>query len=237
MRYQVAPVKNITRLGTAYGALAGRDAGVPGIGLVHGFTGAGKTTAVAQLVVRHNGVHLRAMAAWTTSALLGALCGELNGVPRGRNAVMIDFILEKLAEEPRPLFIDEGDYLLKDVAMLETLRDIHDMSGVPLVIIGMDDIHKKITARRQFSRRITQWCEFNRLDAEDTATVARTVCEVEVKPKLLDKLRAATGGSVGLITVGLSRIEQYARSRELDSIDADQWGNRPFFMGRGPSAK
>lgn len=235
MKHEIAPVKNVTRLGVAFQSLANRDPGVPGIGLVHGFTGAGKTTAVTQLVIRENGVFVRANAVWTPQAMLGAITNELGATPMAKNAAMIAHITERLAMTGRPLFVDEADYLLHNVKMLEALRDLHDVAGVPVVLIGMEGIEKRIVHREQFARRIQQWVEFRPLDAFDTRTLADAICEVKVADDLLDRLHHHTKGSVGLMTVGLSRIEQYAKSADLDEIDFKRWGaKREFFMGRAP---
>lgn len=235
MKHLVAPVKNVERLFTAYQALGERDPGVPAIGLVHGFTGAGKTTAVTQLVVKTQGVFVRANAVWTPQAMLSAIISELGATPMAKNAAMIAYITERLAMSGRPLFVDEADYLLHNVKMLEALRDLHDVAGVPVVLIGMDGIEKKIVHREQFARRIQQWVEFRPLDGVDTRVLADAICEVKVADDLLDRLHLQAKGSVGLMTVGLSRIEQYAKSQALEEIDFKRWGaKREFFMGRAP---
>lgn len=230
MKRIIAPVKNVAALGAAFSALADRDAGVPGIGLVHGFTGAGKSTAVTLLVNRSNAVFVRASAVWTPNAMLGALVHELGGQPTGSNAKNFGFIIEQLSREPRPVFVDEADYLLSNVRMLETLRDIHDTTGVPLVIIGMDDIARRITQRPQFHRRITQWVQFRELDLTDMRTLIDHVCEVAITDELAGKLHHAAGGRMGLITVGLARIEAVAKGQGWETVGAKEWGNKQFFL-------
>lgn len=230
MKRIIAPVKNVAALGAAFSALSERDAGVPGIGLVHGFTGAGKSTAVTLLVNRSNGVFVRAAAVWSPNTMLGALVHELGGQPGGSNAKMFGFITEQLCREPRPVFVDEADYLLQNVKMLETLRDLHDTTGVPLIIIGMDDIARRITNRPQFHRRITQWVKFRELDLADMRTLVDSVCEVGISDELAGKLHHAAGGRMGLITVGLARIEAVAKGQGWESVGAKEWGSKQFFL-------
>jgi DNA transposition AAA+ family ATPase len=234
MRHVIAPVKNVERLSGAYGALSERDSGVPGIGLLYGFTGAGKSTAAALLINRVNGVFVRAAAVWTPSTMLGAIAMELGGEPGGKNAQQLGFITERLAMSGRPLFVDEADYLLTNIKMLETLRDIHDITGVPLVLIGMAGIERRITHRAQFSRRISQWVEFKPLDLFDARTLADAVCEVNLNDDLVGKLHSAASGSIGLMTVGLARIEAVAKGQGWDTVDAKAWGDKQFFLSRAP---
>lgn len=235
MRNQMAIIKNVTNLLDAYAALSARDNGIPGIGLLHGETGAGKSTAIAWLVTRNNvnGIYVRANATWTPSSMLAAILGELGNSPiHNRSAEMVNLITDQLSLTGRPLFVDEADYLLHNPKMLETLRDIHDISSSPVVLIGMAGIEKRIVHRLQLARRISQWVEFLPTDLADARTLTDKVCEVQVQDDLLKRLHDEAKGSVGLMVVGLSRIEAFARGSDLTTIGLQQWGNRQLFLSR-----
>lgn len=231
MRNKMAVTKSVAALQVAYEQLEGRGHGIPGMGLVHGYTGAGKTTAVTWLVNRTRGVYVRALRTWTPNTMLAKVLAELQIQPRGRNAEMVDQITTALLESQRPLFVDEADYLLKDADMIETLRDVHDVAGVPVVMVGMEGIEKRLRARPQLAGRISHWVEFLRSDIDDARAVTDTVCEVQVADDLLELLHGQAGGSVRNIVVGLARIEQFAKANGLTSIGADQWGGRKLFIG------
>jgi len=242
MRHKIVPIKNVSRLMDASEALINRTMGMPGIGLIHGRSGLGKTTAATWMVNQCHGVYVRAIATSTPSSILGAIMRELDIDVRGStNADRVETIVQKLAETQRPLFIDEADYVVESKRLTETLRDIHDLSTMPVILIGMDNIRRKLREREQFSDRIAQWVEFQPADAQDTRLLADGMCGVAVADDLLDRLRTAAAGSVRLVTVGLARIEQFARSRGLDSLcDADWTGGDEFFIGRAvptPRAK
>lgn len=235
MKNRLAPVKNVAALQAAYETLATRDPGVPGMGLVHGETGAGKTTAVTWLMNRTNAIYVRAAATWTPSAMLGKVMNELGAelLARGASA-MVDHITNAMAVDQRPLFVDEADYLLSNLKMLETLRDIHDISGMPVVLIGMAGIEKRLASRKQLLGRISQWVEFQPCDLEDAVTLARTVCEVAVDDELMAAVHAEARGSMRLMVVGLSRIEALAKAQGWSSVTAAQWGTRKLFLtGKG----
>lgn len=232
MRNNLAITKSVAALQVAYEELAGRSAGIPGMALVHGYTGAGKTTAITWLVNRTEGVYVRAMRTWTPNTMLRKIMAELQAAGMGRNADMVDHIVTALQESNRPLFVDEADYLLKDGDMIETLRDIHDLSGVPVVMVGMEGIERRLNARPQLARRISHWVEFLRSDLADARDIARATCEVQVDDELLHRLHQEAGGSVGLMVVGLARIEQLAKANGWTSVDAEQWGARKLFIGQ-----
>lgn len=235
MRTKLAPTKNVAALQLAYEALAGRDHGVPGMGLVHGFTGAGKTTAVAALVTRVQGVYVRATSSWTPASMLAKVMQELGATAMQRRADMLDYISGRLTESQRPLFVDEADYLVGQAAMLDSLRDIHDLSGAPVVLIGMEGIAKRIVHRKQLAGRISHWVEFLPSDLDDARILTQTVCEVGIDDELLAMLHAQAKGSMRLMTVGLARIEALAKANGWREVTADQWGDRALFLGNRPS--
>lgn len=234
MKNKLAITKSVGALQLAYEQLAGRDIGVPGMALVHGYTGAGKTTAITALVNTTRGVYVRAMRTWTPNTMLGRIVTELQGAPMGRNAAMVDYIVSQLQEQNRPLFVDEADYLVAHSDMIETLRDIHDLSEQPVVMVGMEGIERRLAMRPQLARRISHWVEFLRSDLADARAVTDAVCEVGVDDELLARLHAESGGSVGLMVVGLARIEQLARANGWARVDAAQWGERKLFIGGAP---
>jgi DNA transposition AAA+ family ATPase len=239
MKNQMAIVKNVTALREAFDALANRDHGIPGMSLVCGETGFGKTTAIAWLVNQVGGVYVRAYASWTLSAMLGAIMKELGASPisgNGANARMVDHIIQKLAMSGKPLFIDEADYILKDERMVDSARDIHDTSGCPVTIIGMKNFDRKVVHRAQLAGRISHWVRFAPADLEDARELTTTVCEVEIAEDLLEQLHRQSGGSMRLMVIALARIEALAKANSWKKVDEHKWGARELFLGGAPKA-
>lgn len=238
MKNVMATTKNVVALHAAFEALHTRDSGIPGMGLVYGHTGAGKTTAITHLVNKVKGVSVRANATWTPNAMLGAIMIELGAAPmHNGGAAMVNHIKETMKRTARPLFVDEADYLLGNLKMLETLRDIHDLSSQPVILIGMEGIERRLAHRQQLTRRISEWVEFRPSDMEDARILANTVCEVGVDDELLEILHRESKGSIGLMTVGLARIEALAKGNGWKTVDADQWGDRRLFLTNAPKGR
>ncbi len=236
MRNRIAHVKNIQMLATAADALATRPAGTPGIGLVWGATGYGKSTATAWLSTQLNAVFVRAWPTWTPVSMLAALMEELGIKPLGRTAPMIRSIVQALSAESRPVFIDESDYLADKPILLETLRSLHDVSSSPLILIGMRDFQRRVMHRDQLAGRISHWVEFQAADLEDARTLTDEVCEIKVADDLVARLHKSSGGSMRGMVVGLSRIEQFARKKNIAKVSAGDWNDRPFVLGDAPRA-
>ncbi|MGF1775872.1 AAA family ATPase [Vibrio nomapromontoriensis] len=230
MKPVVAPVKNLLSTQIALENLRQSAYGVPLVGLVHGLSGYGKTTAITYLYNQVNGIYVSARAHDSTSSLLHRIVEELGSQPMHRINKNVDFIIEKMSMDERPLFIDEADYLMQDKRMLETIRDLYDGTEVPIILIGMDQIARRISTHKQFYNRISEWVEFKPADSDDVHTMAEYLLEdgIKIDDELLDHLRVATGGELRRITIGLQKIESLAIANDLDLITLDHWGDQPF---------
>lgn len=230
MKHEMAMTKNVRRFLGAVRELAQRGPGLEGMGLLGGEPGEGKTTTLAYVCNQMNGVYVRANACWTVTAMLAEICHEL-GMPRqARKHPMITAIIGSLLREPRPIFVDEADYLLRSTDMLDTLRDIYDMvPGACVILVGMEELAAKVRANGRFARRITQWIDFTGVDSADAAIVAKAVCEVAVADDLTAHLHRETRGNIGRMVVGLSRIESLAKTNGLTTIGLSDWGEREMF--------
>lgn len=237
MKNKIVPVGNVLRATEACRALLARAAGMPGMGLVYGQSGLGKTTAVAWLATRENGVYVRARATSTPTSLLDTIGKELNLALKQRVDLKVDAIVEKLAITGRPLFIDEADYVVgKDGEnrLANTVRDLHDLATVPVVLIGMAGIDRRIALSPQLAGRMAQWVEFKHCTDADAQKLADELCEVAVAGDLVRALSERAGGSVRNVTVGLAKIEQQARKRGLAQIALADWPKgEAFFLGTG----
>lgn len=234
MKATIAEVKNIRRIRDTAHELAGRPSHLPGIGLLHGASGHGKTTAAAWLATDPGlgVVYVRASVTWTPNSLLTAVLRELGAETRASGARLLQLVQEAAEAQGKSLLIvDEADYLATGASqrMAETLRDLHDVSGIAILLVAM----KRLTLSAQLTGRISHWLAFDPADPADTALLAQDLCEVGVELDLVQRLHDATKGSVRGIVVGLSRIEAFGIKSGLESVDAATWGNRPFTLGGG----
>lgn len=235
MKNLVVETKNVRRLLTAHSALKEAAHYLPKIGLVHGLAGAGKTTGIAHLNQTEGGCFVRATAVWTPRTMLQAILRELGRDDvSGNNQTKLDEIIRLLAISNLPLFVDEADYLFTRAATLDILRDIHDQAGVPLFLIGMERISRKVNARELVASRVAQEIKFTPLDLEDTRLVADGLSEVRLEDDLLKDLHKKAHGSVRRITVGLSVIETFGKQMRLSSITLADWksGGHAYFLER-----
>lgn len=229
MRNKIVLTSNVDAAQNAVAKLRERGQGEEGMGLFWGEPGEGKSTTVAWLADRHDAVYVRASVTWSMTTMLHALCRELELEPLRQRAPMLENIVAALASEPRPIFIDEADYLFSETALLDAVRDVYDLAQVPVVLIAMEEARKKLSSRRnlvRFKRRVTQWVHFQGLSFEDAAQVADQLCEVQLGEKLLRRLYDESKGNIGRIVIGLSKIETFGRANSKMIVTLTDYGRR-----------
>lgn len=233
MKHKMVQTKDLRRFMQSIDELLNRPQGTEGMGLLWGPPGTGKSTSIAFVANMYEGIYVRALGCWTVTSMLGTLCEELGGKRKLRRADMVDFVVGELTKnnaKPRPIFVDEADYCFRQFDMIDSLRDIYDLSGCPVILIGMENIARDIREHDRIARRITQWIEFSGLDMDDARQVAKELCEVEIKPDLVQYIHQQTNGNIGRIVIGLTKIEKYAEANGMKSVSADQWAEKPLYF-------
>ena len=87
-----------------------REDGVPGMGLLYGEPGLGKTKTSLWWAARNDGIFVRTKKLMTGRWLLEEIVAELGEAPAFRTADLFRQIRDQLLERPRAIFIDEIDY-------------------------------------------------------------------------------------------------------------------------------
>ncbi|WP_087022484.1 AAA family ATPase [Thaumasiovibrio subtropicus] len=226
----VAPVKNVVRAQISFNRLYERPMGVPAIALWHGDSGRGKSTAATHIYNQLEGVYISVRSADTVTSLTRRMVEECGGEPLNAKSRNIEYIIRHLSLNNTPLFIDEADYLMNKNEMLDTVRDIYDATEVPMVLIGMNKIARRIESNRQFFNRISEWVEFKAADLEDVKTVANCMMDdqITIEEELLERLRKSTNGEMRRIVIGINKIISLANANELLTITSRDWGDAPF---------
>ena len=69
--------------------------------------------------------------------LLEEIVEELGEIPYNKFSDIFNQVVAQLIKTPRIIIVDETDYLTIDSRAVETLRDIHDKTDVPIVLGGL----------------------------------------------------------------------------------------------------
>lgn len=222
MKTAFARTNNVSNFISAVGRLKSRQAGIPGMMLVRGEPGLGKTQAAVHYVANHaDSIYIRATELMTPRWLLETILDELHEDPERRTKKLFEQVRNRLIKNSYIIFVDEVDLLLHDSRLIETLRSIHDSSGAPVVLMGMAGIDRKLSRYNHLADRFAEQVQFKELSKDDVRMVADQLCEVKLDDTACDFIWQKDKRLRQLI-VWLYRAEHIARANSLKVVTAAQ---------------
>lgn len=198
--------------------LQGRADGVPGMALVYGEPGLGKTQAVLWWAAQNNAVFIRSTNLMSGRWLLEEIVEELGEVPYYRSSELFKQCNRQLKEDPRVIIVDEIDYLAADSHAIETLRDIHDKANVPIVLIGMGQAEKKLMRYRHLYDRLSEILRFEPFTKKDVKDIIEQLCEIQTTDCAIDYIYNQTNRFRQIVKL-INKAENIAKANDLNAID------------------
>ena len=245
MKPKIAITSNAERFLNALTALENRSAREASWLLVTGRPGTGKSELVQWWACQQGAVYLRARTNWTAHWMLSDLLHEMGHAPGRSSEESFGQLLALLSRDPRTLVIDEIEHCLHDSKVIETLRDLTDLTEVPVIIVGMEEVRAKLLRREQISSRICQAVEFGLATKEDVKRLAGTLCEIGINDDLIEEIHQASGGVVRVVLDCLAEAERHGRRAKLKAVGlhdmagqklTHDWRTRKTVTARRPSA-
>lgn len=228
--HSIAPLRNVVSLLTLTDMLRSRPVGLSGLGLFTGFSGYGKSVACQYVQNKLGAKYVEARSFWTQRAFCEAVLKELGVVrPTGTIARMMDAIIDIMGDDPtRPLIIDEADKLV-DKNMIELVRDIHETTGAPILLVGEEQLPGKLTAFERVDNRILGRALAEPCDINDARHLARIRCpDVELATDLLADIVRQTRGNARRIATTLHNVRVYAVNQGAKSLDLSSYRGGVF---------
>ncbi|KAB6715833.1 ATP-binding protein [Roseobacter sp. TSBP12] len=236
----IKPLRNVAALNLLASELMDRTFGLPGLGVFHGPSGLGKSFACASVCASLDAIHISIEADWTASMLYFAILSELGVEAKGTVAERSYQCKKELMRANRPLILDEADYLIKKRAspMIERVRDIHDKTGIPIILVGMEELPQKLRQWEQVDNRIYRWVGAERADMQDAQMLADHYAPgIGITPDLLDHIRIRNDGVVRKMAMDFAYVAQQAQMMNLSTMSLDKWGDAPFLRNSAPTAR
>lgn len=234
------PIKNVAAFMAMTVRLIERDPHLPGIGVCNGHSGLGKSYASIFAQNKTGAKRVEVGDSWTRRTLLGAILQEYGVTTRARGTLsdMAAEAIGAMGEDPnKPLIIDEADKLV-DKNMIEIVRELHEFSGAPIILIGEETLPGKLLKVERVHNRVLDWMQAQPCDNEDARELARAFApKIEIADDLIDLIRSQSGGRARRIVVNVARVGEFARNRNLKAIDLAKWGTMPLFTGEPPHAR
>lgn len=210
---------NVKEFISVAGKLNRVEAGVPGMGLVHGVKGLGKTTVAIHYAAQkvNRAVYARGKRDWSYTWMMEELLIELGVTPRRGEKAKFDDLVSALVENPRLIIIDETNMVR--TSLLETLRSVHDLTHNPFLFIGHEGVVDGLLRLGPFFDRLLYKSELKPLGFEDLEAFCAAALEVSIDSDALGAVLKSADGNFRRSVVSLKALEDKAKAGKLPAID------------------
>lgn len=221
MRDQFVKIKNAMHFQSAVDRIHHKLKGMERMALIFGDPGLGKTETALQYAATNGSLYIRMKKLMTARWFLGDLVEDLGGGSYWRTKDLFDSAVKILSSErKRTLILDEVDYFTADSKITETLRDLHDITGTPMVFIGMQEADKRLKRYPHLYDRFVEVVKFESLDREDTEKMVTELSEVHFSSDAIDRITTDSGGKIRKIIALIHRAEYIAKGTKNRTIEA-----------------
>ena len=241
MKSDFIETENVRRLARVVDALVTAGEGEPRMGMVTGSVGLGKSWAVDDCFVNRGCLYIRACASWTPNAMLRAVltkAGLRPAMATAQNLERCVALLTARKDEYNPahnlLIIDEADYLLAGArpgtppVILDTVRDLHDSSNAPVLLVGEPDLLEQLEHLAKYSGKYRRFWDriliserFQPLSVPEIQTMAERLTGLQMPEDAAAHLKKSQEGNVRLVIIALRAAERMAKSNRLRDLPLD----------------
>ena len=111
----------------------------------------------------------------------------MDELPRYLTSDNFNLVVKKLKANSKVIFIDEIDYLMNNFKTVEILRDLHDETDCPIIMIGMGLVHRKLERiQTPLYDRFSEILKFENLWVSDIAQIVNELSQVPISPDTIE---------------------------------------------------
>lgn len=219
MKKVFVKTNNVKRFITMMNNLQNRAEGVPGMGLVYGEPGLGKTQAIKWWAFKNDAILIRCNQMMSARWLLKEILDYMSEIKPYSISDSFDEVIRNLILTPRVLIVDEVDYLTMDKnKSIEILRDIHDKTNIPVVLVGMTNAHSRLKKFSHLYDRLSEIVKFERFSKSDIKTIVKELSEIEFTDCATKYIYSNLNRFRQIVKV-INKAETIAKTNGLSSID------------------
>ena len=115
------------------------------------------------------------------------------------------------------IFIDEIDYLMNNYKSIETLRDIHDETGCPIIFVGMGLAHRKLERYKHLYDRFSENLKFETFRVNDLSQIINQLSEVIFTPDAIEYIHSKYNRFRQIVQL-INHVEIIAKENNIQEI-------------------
>jgi Cdc6-like AAA superfamily ATPase len=223
MRNDMVKTKNVQAAFLGVKALKNPVQGRYGMMLAYGPPGTGKSFFFQKLAMEADNVYVRCKYIDTPRNLLSGIVTELGEEPRGNSGQLFNKAVQQLIAHPRTLIFDEADYIVNQ-SFVEVIRDINDISNIPVILVGMETVDKRLGAFPHLFDRIRSVVRFRKFTAPEIESLAKEICEVPIDKSGIELIYQMGHGKFRLTIDMFDLAERLQKRNNLKIVTGDHLG-------------
>lgn len=233
----IAGITNVALANQAMMQLQDRSPSLPGLGVLHGPSGYGKSFAASYVANAHRAYYIQCKSTWTRRAFLEAILKEMGIDPAKNLASMTEQACEELMLSNRPLIIDEADWLADSKSHVMMAMDLYEGSQATILLIGEERLPAKLSHYEKIHNRILKWVPAQPCQMSDVIQLAAIYArDIDIDEQLLINVLEATKGVTRRICVNLEDIRNWAADNGANAATVATYNN-PLFTGQAPRGR
>ena len=152
--------------------------------------------------------------------LLEEMVKELDEIPRFLTSDNFNIVVKKLKQNPQIIFIDEIDYLINNYKSIETLRDIHDETGCPIIFIGMGLAHRKLERYKHLYDRFSEILKFEAFGVNALSQIINQLSEVSFTPDAIEYIHTKFNRFRQIVQL-INQMEIFSKDNNITEINME----------------
>ena len=218
----IADIQNIAQCYEAVERTRNRNPLLPGISAFYGPSGFGKSTAANFIATKTNAFYVQVKSTYTRKSFAQALLREMSIPAPQTLSDMMELASAELAKSGRPLIIDEFDHLVNG-SKVEIVRDLYEASQGTFLIIGEENLAKKLERWERFHGRVLNWVPALPTSVEDAVLLSQIYAPaLDIKSEVLELLVSQVRGSTRRVSTNLEMLNEQALENGLAVVGMNE---------------
>ncbi len=201
-----------------------------GLMLIYGIWGIGKTWFGEKFAAENGFIFMRLYSTMRQKDFLIAMIkkvyenlGKTQGIPYYKNTYSLFEILKDTIntgyDKPPVIIIDEIDYAMKRIHILDAIRDIADDTIGTYICIGMQNTYNDIKQiSPYFFNRWAYTLQFQPNDKADISKTIKDVCEIDINDTNIDLIVHKSEGNMRNLIKIINHAEIIQNNDELTAL-------------------
>lgn len=209
--------KNVKRFIALMDELKNLPPNIPKFALVFGDHGLGKSQTIQWWADKNDSVYIRATKGMTSRWLLSEIAEELGEEPYWNSQEIFTQIENAMRVNPKIIIVDEIDYLTEK-SSIETLRDLHDITMCPIVLVGMGLVDKKLSRYPHLCDRIYKSLKFEEYDFKDIKEIVEELTNIEFTDDAIEYISTRANQFRQIVKL-INKVEKLSKTNNIKQFD------------------